>query len=187
MLATLYCSHGTPMLLGGDEFGRTQSGNNNAYCQDNGVSWFDWRLAASDEGRAMTGFVSRLAALRHEYPSLRSERYLADHHFVEEGLAEIGWFDEHGSPVGDEAWNDPQQRALALRRVSRDDGRIEATLLLVNGNGYALRFVLPAPAERWRMLVDSGRPEVPETEMAETSMELAPRSVVLLGRRTNMP
>ncbi|RZS81681.1 glycogen operon protein [Pigmentiphaga kullae] len=187
MLATLFCSHGTPMLLGGDEFGRTQFGNNNAYCQDNEISWFDWRLAASDEGRAMTAFVARLAALRHEYPSLRSERYLADYHFVEEGLAEIGWFDEQGERVGSEAWNDPYRRALVLRRAARHDGRVEVTLLLVNGHDHAVPFSLPAPVVRWRMLVDSSRPEAPEAEMVEVSLELAPRSVVLLGCRMNVP
>src|SRR5215470_5705608 len=72
LLATLLLAQGTPMLLGGDEFGRTQRGNNNAYCQDNEISWFDWRQAASDEGRRLTAFVQRLVALRHRHAVLRS-------------------------------------------------------------------------------------------------------------------
>src|SRR5205085_745283 len=63
MLLTVMFAHGTPMLLGGDEFGRTQRGNNNAYCQDNEISWFDWRLANSGGGRRLTNFVGRLIAL----------------------------------------------------------------------------------------------------------------------------
>lgn len=70
MLTTLYAALGTPMLLGGDEFGRSQQGNNNAYCQDTELAWFDWEAAASDAGRRLTGFVARLAALRREHPLL---------------------------------------------------------------------------------------------------------------------
>ena len=75
MLATLLLSHGTPMLLAGDEFGRTQQGNNNAYCQDNELSWIDWALAQTDEGLAMQAYVARLLRLRRDYPSLRSRYF----------------------------------------------------------------------------------------------------------------
>ncbi len=187
MLTTLFCSHGTPMLLGGDEFGRTQLGNNNAYCQDNEISWFDWQLAESDGGRTRAAFVSRLAALRHDYASLRSERFMVNNHYVAEGLPEIAWFDEHGEPIWDDAWNDPQRRTLALRRAVRQHDEIEATLFMVNGNGHAVVFALPPSAMAWRILIDSARPEQPETGLDQPSIELLPRSAVLLGCRTNTP
>jgi len=187
MLLTLFCSHGTPMLLGGDEFGRTQLGNNNAYCQDNEVSWLDWRLAESEAGRAMAAFVSRLAALRHDYPSLRHERFMVNNHFVAEDLPEIAWFDEHGEHIWDDAWNDPHRRTLVLRRAVRQNETIEATLLMINGNGHAVAFALPPSTMRWRMLIDSARPDLPEADLTRQSIELEPRSAVLLGCRMDAP
>ncbi len=76
LLATLFLAQGTPMLLGGDEFGRTQDGNNNAYCQDNEISWIDWGLLDRPEGRALTAFVARIVALRHRHAVLRSPYFL---------------------------------------------------------------------------------------------------------------
>ncbi|MBX6316895.1 glycogen debranching protein GlgX [Pigmentiphaga sp.] len=187
MLATLFCSHGTPMLLAGDEFGRTQFGNNNAYCQDNEISWLDWRQANSEEGRALIAFVSRLAALRHEYASLRHERFMVNDHFVAEGLPEIAWFDELGEPIWDDAWNDPQRRTLGLRRAVRQGDELEVTLFLVNGHGYAVTFVLPPSSVPWRVLIDTARPEEPESVLSSPSLELEPRSAVLLGCRMRTP
>src|SRR6185312_14837864 len=74
MLATLLLSQGTPMLLAGDEFGRTQLGNNNAYCQDNQISWLNWRL--TDKGQSLVRFVQKLTRLRHKYAILRRNRFL---------------------------------------------------------------------------------------------------------------
>ena len=74
-LATVMFSNGTPMLLAGDEFGRTQQGNNNAYCQDTPVSWLDWELAASPEGRALTAFTARLIRLRHAHPIFTAQSF----------------------------------------------------------------------------------------------------------------
>src|SRR6185437_12511364 len=76
MLMTLFFAHGTPMLLAGNEFGRTQNGNNNAYCQDNEVSWVNWNQMNSPEGQQMTAFVARLIAIRHQYRVLRSRHFL---------------------------------------------------------------------------------------------------------------
>ncbi len=80
MLATVFLAAGTPMLLAGDEFGRTQGGNNNAYCQDNEVSWLDWSMAASPPGLALTDYVARLIALRREHPVLRHGYFLHGRH-----------------------------------------------------------------------------------------------------------
>ncbi len=76
MLATLLLSQGTPMLLGGDELGRTQRGNNNAYCQDNEISWFDWKIGPDLSGGFAVQFTRRLIGLRHAYPVLHRKRFL---------------------------------------------------------------------------------------------------------------
>src|SRR5262249_45938155 len=76
MLATVFLAQGTPMLLGGDEFGRSQQGNNNAYSQDNEVSWSDWQQADSAEGHALRAFVTRIVALRRHHAVLRAQRFL---------------------------------------------------------------------------------------------------------------
>ncbi|VCU70759.1 Glycogen debranching enzyme [Pigmentiphaga humi] len=183
MLMTLFCSHGTPMMLGGDEFGRTQGGNNNAYCQDNEVSWLHWSMAESEEGRRMTAFVARLTALRQEHASLRSERFLQDGRCVADGIPEIAWFDERGEPMHAPAWNDPERRALVLWRAAAQDARIDLTLLAINGDAHAVAFTLPPARGNWRLLADSARPWAPEVDLPGTSIELSPRSTVLLGRR----
>ncbi|WP_345250474.1 glycogen debranching protein GlgX [Pigmentiphaga soli] len=198
MLATVMFSHGTPMLLGGDEFGRTQRGNNNAYCQDNEVSWFDWRLAGSDEGRALQAFVGRLAALRRAHPSLRGIRYVARDRTVAPGVPEMLWFDREGRQLWDEAWRDPEARALGLWRAAPDAGGIDLTLTLFNGSGDAETFTLPAAPGAWQLLVDSARPEAgpdfhptgktgrradDRADVGSGTLELAPRSVALLACR----
>ena len=107
MLATVFLAQGTPMLLAGDEFGRTQNGNNNAYCQDNEMSWIDWTLAESDEGRLLTDFVARVIALRHEHPILRCASFLHGKDEPAPDVLDIAWFDEQGEVISAEAWNNP--------------------------------------------------------------------------------
>ena len=89
MMATLLLSQGTPMLLAGDEFGRTPGGNNNAYCQDNEVSWVDWNIDA--EGKKLSRFVRRLIALRHTYPILRRGRFFTGEFNEALGIKDVRW------------------------------------------------------------------------------------------------
>src|SRR6185437_2692195 len=98
MLASLLCSLGTPMLQMGDECGRTQLGNNNAYCQDNALSWFDWSLAGSQGGIALTAFVSHLSGLRRRFETLRSGKFLGGQELVP-GVRELSWWDEQGNEL----------------------------------------------------------------------------------------
>src|SRR3954471_13837263 len=118
MLATVFLAEGTPMLLAGDEFGRTQKGNNNAYCQDNETSWVDWNAAESDEGRLLTDFTARLIALRHQNPVLRSGNFLHGKDAPGPGVLDIAWFDEHGQVLSPDAWNNPAERSMVLRRAA---------------------------------------------------------------------
>ncbi|MBO1073886.1 glycogen debranching protein GlgX [Roseomonas marmotae] len=163
MLMTLLVSHGTPMLLGGDEFGRTQQGNNNAYCQDNDISWFDWSMAASEDGIELSQFFARAAALRRAHPTLRSARFLHGQDMPLPGVADLAWFDEHGAAMRPEVWGDAEGRVLAMRRAAAVEGGVEVTLLLVNGSPEARLFTLPRPAlpggTHWRMVLDSAEPK----------------------------
>ena len=133
MLATVMFAHGTPMLLGGDEFGRTQRGNNNAYCQDNEISWWDWSMAQSKEGGELIAFVSRLIALRQKHRALRARHFLHGLSKPAPGISDIGWFDERGEGIPDEAWRNRDLRLLALRRAARnEDGTVSLLTLLLN-------------------------------------------------------
>ena len=180
LLATLLLAQGTPMLLGGDEFGRSQHGNNNAYCQDNEISWFDWQLARSAEGRRLTAFVARLIALRHRHAVLRSPRFLHGQEELAPGVRDIAWFDASGEPVSPDSWNNPEERRFVLRRAGRgDDGTVELLTAYFNASGDKHSFRRPAPGLPARLLIDSGDPEAPERDLGGEDVPVGPRSVVL--------
>ncbi|MGV3655102.1 MAG: glycogen debranching protein GlgX [Noviherbaspirillum sp.] len=183
MLATLLFSQGTPMLVAGDEFGRTQQGNNNAYCQDNEISWVDWKLADTPEGRTLTAWVSRLGMLRHAFVALQSQRF---QHGTElaEGIPDISWYDERATSLSDEAWRNPEARALAVQRAGKDaNGRIELVLMFINGGADPLRFSFPLPHPAWYLLADSADPEREAGLVRDAGMEVAGRSVMLFANR----
>ena len=99
MLASVLFAHGTPMLLAGDEFGRTQRGNNNAYCQDDEISWLDWRMLETPAGRELHDFTSRLISLRREHAALRSRHFLHGRSEVAPNIFDIAWFEASGELV----------------------------------------------------------------------------------------
>jgi glycogen operon protein len=188
MLATVMFAHGTPMLLGGDEFGRTQGGNNNAYCQDNEVSWLDWTMAASAEGRELTEYAARLIALRHEHGALRARHFLHGHREPAPGVHDIAWFDANGEPVPEQSWKNPERRTLGLRRASRhDDGAVSILMLLLNPTGEEQSFDLPEPILPGRVLLDSARPSTPPLELTERKLAVLSHSAVLLHCRLERP
>ena len=166
MLVTLFGSHGTPMLLGGDEFARTQGGNNNAYCQDNEISWFDWRKARSPEGAAMTRFTRRLIDIRRRYPMLRSHRYFYGEE-VAPDLPDIDWWDERGMRLTQEDWDNSEGRALIMRLAQRVGDRIEVVALVLNSSPDPLVYNLPPPSAVRRLLVDSAYPDLEEHEIKD--------------------
>ncbi|MBX6742888.1 MAG: glycogen debranching protein GlgX [Acetobacteraceae bacterium] len=182
MLATLFASAGTPMLLAGDEMDRTQGGNNNAYCQDNETSWVDWERAATPEVRALYHFTSRLIALRHRLPPLRPPAFLHGGTVLRPGLNDIAWFDQHGHAMTPEAWNEPEARTLALRRaMAAADGGVDVILLLLNADGAGHAFALPQPRLDWMLVLDSAHPDMPERPVLDEAVPVAPRAVVLLA------
>ncbi|MGA2363968.1 MAG: glycogen debranching protein GlgX [Steroidobacteraceae bacterium] len=188
MLATLLFSHGTPMLLGGDEFGRTQQGNNNPYCQDSELSWFDWTLAQSASGIEQQQFVARLIRLRREYASLRSSHY---HHGRLEPLPQvrdIEWFDENGDVMRIEDWQYTEGRLLCVRRALRlDEERAQVSLLLINSTPAARVFQLPQPAFPWWLRLDTANVARSDQECADSGLEVAAHSLQLLTATVQAP
>ena len=187
MLSTLLLSFGLPLLLGGDEIGRTQGGNNNAYCQDNEVSWFDW---ASADGK-LRGYVKRLLTLRRDHPVFRRKRFLTG---VE--AAEIGWYNCAGEPVSEAQWSDPTMHAIAVYLDGTDapDEADDGTplldddfLLLVNSFWEEVTFTIPPvrnDQQTWFVELDSYEPEVSAARVfprhTGDSVPARPRSVQVL-------
>jgi glycogen operon protein len=180
MLASLFLSQGTPMLMAGDEFGRTQNGNNNAYNQDNETSWVDWALAQSEDGAVMTEFVARLIALRHRYPALRSSSFLHGQDKPAPDLLDIAWFDETGEPISIDAWNNPHGRMIVLRRAIRaENGPLPVLSCFINGSADDRDFKLPPPDLPTRLLIDSADPVAPERDLDGDVLNIKARSVAL--------
>lgn len=186
ILSTLIFSHGTPMILAGDEFGQTQDGNNNVYCQDNDLSWLDWNLLETDRGRKMQDFVARLIQLRKAHPSLKAARYMHGRHEPRPGLPDIGWFDMAGDAMEGDDWNNGDRRPLGLRRAVGDEEQVDITYLLLNPGGEDVPCRLPGPEGDWKLLLDSGEPErkeiplVPKGENGEGKVIVRAHSVLLL-------
>jgi isoamylase len=181
MLTTLFLAAGTPMLLAGDEFGRTQNGNNNAYCQDNELSWLDWSVAASPPGIALTDYVARLVALRRDHPVLRHPHFLHGRAQPAPGIADIAWFDQFGATIPVEAWNDIEQRTLILRRAMQiDERKVTILSLLLNPGEQSCDFRLPAPYLPNRVLIDSAAPDTREYPLEGNGVRVAGHTAVLL-------
>jgi glycogen operon protein len=180
MLTTVMFAHGTPMLLAGDEFGRSQHGNNNAYCQDNEISWLNWQLAASSEGQELTKYVARLIAIRQEHAALRSRHFLHGRREPAPGIFDIGWFDEQGDMVPEDSWKNPEHRLLVLRRATGNEGGSVSILsLLLNPMSEDRIFRLPDPVRPGYVLIDSARPDEPKREVIDNKCEVLAHSAAL--------
>jgi glycogen operon protein len=159
LLTTLLLSQGVPMLLGGDELGRTQHGNNNAYCQDNELSWFDW--AHVDE--ELLEFTRQLVALRREHPTFRRRHYFQGRPI--RGTVDLGWFRPDGSEMTDEDWEDGHSRMLGVyingASITEVDERgrpvTDASfLLLLNAHDEAADWTLPSRwGPDWRVVIST--------------------------------
>ncbi|MEN3354573.1 MAG: isoamylase [Betaproteobacteria bacterium] len=167
-LATLVFSQGTPMLLAGDEFGNTQYGNNNAYCQDNeDITWLDWD-GRSEDDRALVRFAQRVIALRHDYPILRRRRFFVGVHNPDLDVKDVTWVDPRGQEKTPESWNDPGERSfgMVLDGRAQPSGIVrpgsDATLLLIlNAYHDVVVFTLPTVSggNQWKCLVDTNLPD----------------------------
>ena len=155
------------MLLAGDEFGRTQKGNNNAYCQDNEISWIDW--TALERGKPLIAFTQKLMRLRHEYPILRHGRFLTGTYSEELGVKDVTWINASGAEMQEQDWGDGNMRCFGMLL----DGRAQATgirqlgkeatmLIVFNAHHDVVEFTLPEcpGGKHWSMLIDTNAPEI---------------------------
>jgi glycogen operon protein len=191
LLATLLLAQGTPMLLAGDEFGRTQHGNNNAYCQDNEISWVDW-AGIDDDGRALTEFVRKLTTLRHALPVLRRNRFLTGEHNDALNVTDVEWLSPSGTPLTQEQWDDPSMRCFGMLIDGRSQTSgimrlaSDATLLIVfNAYHDVVDFELPSVPgnDLWNCLIDTNMPvrdELPEFEAGDV-YQVTGRSLLLFA------
>ena len=188
MLATVMFAHGTPMLLGGDEWGRTQGGNNNAYCQDNETSWWDWSLAASELGSSLRSFVAKLIALRQEHTALRSRHFSHGLREPAPGIFDIAWFEANGEMIPGDSWENPEIGLLCLRRATRNgDGTVSLLSLLLNPTGEDHFFRLPDPVLPARVLMDTARPGAEELGVNDNKIDVLSHSAVLVYARLERP
>ena len=112
MFATLLLSQGTPMIVAGDEFGRTQHGNNNAYCQDNEISWVNWDI--KDKGQCLLTFAKKVIGFRRMYPILRRDRFLNGEYLEDLGVKDVTWINANGKEMEDEHWGDTGMRCFGM-------------------------------------------------------------------------
>jgi isoamylase len=198
MLLTLFVSQGMPMLLMGDELGRTQGGNNNAYCQDNEISWMDWESLADDHGLALMAFVQRLARLRRDHPALRARHFLHSERVSEEGIPDIYWIDTEGRHAAEHVWHDPQAKVIGLQlngRVVAPDRNPPEAILLVYFNAATddVPVVLPEfeACRGWRRLIGTADPQASSIDLpAGGQYLLAGRSasiLVMIDREGELP
>src|SRR5690606_34081606 len=156
LLATLLLAQGTPMLLAGDEIGHSQRGNNNAYSQDNEISWINWSRIGSEGGK-LREFTRRLIALRQRYAPLAQSRFLGSVRNDELGIRDVTWFNADGSELTTDQWEDAGHRCLGVLLDSRATPWAPAAhtlMLLLNAHDGDLEFVLPDQAGAWRRLID---------------------------------
>jgi glycogen operon protein len=179
-LLTLLVSGGVPLLLGGDEFGRSQQGNNNPYCQDNEITWFDWSTVDGE----LLGFTRDLIGLRRRHPVFRRRRFLSG-----ADAADLRWFTPSGTDMTPQNWADPSAHSVALFIDGRTDPDIDPDgtplvdddfLILVNAWWQTLTFTVPAGLvlHRWDILCDSYDPT--RTGTAGTQVDVGARSAVVM-------
>jgi glycogen operon protein len=167
-LATLLLSQGVPMLCGGDELGRTQQGNNNAYCQDNELSWYDWKLDRRD--RSLLEFTQRCIRLRRKHPALRRRQFFFGRRIHGSEVKDLTWFRPDGHEMTEDDWNNGLTRCLGLRIAGDaldevdargEPVRDETLLVLLNAFWEPVHFVLPAhkAGVRWEVLLDTRTPD----------------------------
>jgi isoamylase len=190
-LATLLLSQGVAMLVAGDEMGRTQGGNNNAYCQDNEISWLDWNLDRPK--RELLEFTKRLTRLLHQHPVLRRRSFFQGRRIRGSEVKDLAWFRPDGKEMTDEDWNNPFARCLGLRLAgdaieevdARGNGIVDDTLLiLLNAHHERMPFVLPAHRRkvRWQVVLNTSQPVLKFQRQMRggEAYELEARSLALL-------
>jgi glycogen operon protein len=197
-LATLFLSQGIPMLCGGDEIGRSQGGNNNAYCQDNDISWFQWPLARQ-AGRQLE-FTRRLIRLRLDNPVFHRRAFFHGRRVLGAASKDLSWFRPDGKEMTEEAWANGQSRCLGLRLAGDAIEEVDhmgepiagdTFLVLLNAHEQVVPFILPAHEARvrWELVLDTRAWELEEggrTFRAGEIYDLEARSLAVLRLRSKL-
>ncbi len=190
-LATLFVSQGVPMLLAGDEFGHSQIGNNNAYCQDNDISWLNWNL--SDEQRRLLDFTKQVIHLKREQPVLHRRTFLQGRPIRGSEIKDITWLDPAGEEMTDEDWNAGFVRAFTVRlagdaiteRNSHGDPIVgDMLVLFFNAHHEPVNFTIPAqPNEKdWKLILDTCLEHAAEKQYGSgTQLLVQSRTIVILA------
>ena len=189
LIATVLVSQGSPMILSGDEIGRTQRGNNNAYCQDNELSWLDWATADA----ALLEFVQRVITLRRNEPVLRRQHFFSGQSIYGSGRKDIAWFLPTGNEMTDQQWLDPGSRSLGMilngdeipdrdprgQRISGD-----TLMVLLHSGPNDIQWLIPRGwGDMWTVLVDTGdggAPAEPARVQAGVNISVRSRSLLVL-------
>ena len=188
MLATLLLSQGVPMLLSGDEVGHSQDGNNNAYCQDNELTWLNWNF--SDEQMSLLDFASKVIAIRHQQPVFQRRRFLQGKEIHGDNSPEIDWLEPSGKEMSPEAWNNPHVRCLGVHMCG---GKVDVDeygesiiadhiLMLFNADhAQTIPFILPflETGDPWELLFDTADIGDGNTATLSDSYSLKPCSVAV--------
>jgi isoamylase len=198
-LASVLLSAGVPMLLAGDELSHTQDGNNNAYCQDNEISWLDWNL--DERRRALLEFTRGIIALRRDHPVFRRRRFFQGQERHGSGMKDITWFTPDGAEMTEALWQAPDISTLGVflngEEIPDLDPRgqrivDESLLLLLNGGGEPAMFTLPGGpwGKEWELVADTGLAFVlpagadAPTYLAGEELSMASRSLAVLRKRS---
>jgi isoamylase len=190
-LATLMLSQGVPMLTGGDEVARSQRGNNNAFCQDNELTWYDWKL--DPPRKRLMEYTATLINLRKTHPNLHRRKFFQDRQVKGSIERDIAWINPDGNEIPGDAWTQPYAKTLGLMlngktlQVSDEEGKPvldDSFLILVNASAEGVDFTLPTPpnGNKWRILLDTQSMENPFAESGQVEkIIIGGRSLVLLS------
>jgi isoamylase len=182
-LTTLFISQGVPMLLGGDEFGRTQNGNNNAYCQDNELSWLNWEKR-DEKQNAFFEFTRRLIQLRHQHPVFRRPKFFQGRRIRGSESKDVMWFNPGGNEMSEEDWSLPFARCLGMMlsgdtidvlNFQGEPIRDDTFLFLINAHYETISFLLPGQEHiEWQLLIDTATESgfLPEPKIFASGEEL---------------
>ena len=193
-LATLLLSQGVPMISHGDEYGRTQQGNNNAYCQDNDIAWMNWDWG--EENQKLFEFTKKIIAIRNEHPVTHRRRYFKNRQIHGEGIKDIRWLNTDGIDMSEEEWDTSFIRCMGMllngqlmNEVDENGNELKKDVLLILVNSYweePISFTLPYEdlGTSWEVLIDTDVEEEPDTPpVIENVYQLQPRSFVLLRNK----
>jgi isoamylase len=194
ILATLFLAQGVPMLLAGDERGRSQKGNNNVYCQDNELGWIDWRM--DEESRSLLRFTQQLVALRKAHPVLRRRNFFRGRTGEAEGAYDLTWWRPEGAEMNESAWHDGNARTIGMllngqvideRDQEGQALRDDMFFLMLNASDQDMSFRLPPGLENanWELLVDTSEPKKAPRLKSLGQYPLQARSLVLLRQKVS--